>query len=319
MTDYTILRDYYDRPLVWSPLSEPLSGLEKRSGKARNGGSKVWYRSADAVGYSRASGAGKDLDSKEGLLDWAAAQSAVGVVLDDGARSDIATLINEYDADPWNKGDDGSARSGKDRLKDAVSRARNTAGSAAAASAGTEFHKLAELVNAGKTPRVVQDHLRPLLDQYVDRVSRINFLNQELFIVNDVLELAGSVDYLLELPDGMVTPDGVRHDDPLVVAGDLKTGRWDFRYPMGVTCQVAAYGRGVCYDQSKNERSQLHDRINTDWGLLVHFPIMTKNPDVGFYWLDLNHGMRAAAVGRSVAEVKKSFNRKDAALKELVW
>lgn len=318
MTDYTILRDYYDRPLVWPVGAEPLSGLEKKVGKDRQGRPKTWFKSPVAEGYSRASGAGKDLDSKDGLLEWAAAQAAVGIVLDDGARSDVATLINEYDADPWNKGDDGSARSGKDRLKDAVSRARNTAGSAAASSAGSEFHKLAELVNAGKTPRVVQDHLRPLLDQYVDRVQHLNFLHQEIFIINDVLKLAGSVDYLVELPSGVVTPDGARHEEPLVVAADLKTGKWDYRYPMGVTCQVAAYGTGVRYDQATNARSVLHERAHNEWGMLVHFPIMTKNPDVGFYWLDLRQGLWAAGVGRDVAEVKRSFNRKGAQLKELV-
>ncbi|AEK07593.1 hypothetical protein UPIE_59 [Mycobacterium phage UPIE] len=303
--------------MVYPPdFTGPLTG-EWREGRGRDGKLKRWWYSKDAKGYGRASGAGKGLDTKDGLIDWAACQAAVGILLDASARSEVATLINEYDADPWYKGDDGGTRSGKERLKAAVEQARNTAGQHTAASAGTEFHKLGELRNKGQQPRIVQEHLKEPLAKYDKAVEPIEFLDQEMLVVNDKLELCGSVDYLMALPSGITTPDGVYHDEELVVVGDLKTGRWDAKRPMSVTCQLAAYGTGHRYDQETNTRSPLHPQINTKWGVMVHFPIMTKDPEVKFYWVDLELGLEAALLGKQVEAMRRRFSSKDSDLKEL--
>ncbi|QFG10290.1 exonuclease [Mycobacterium phage DyoEdafos] len=288
-----------------------------REGRGRDGKQKRWWYTKDGKGYSRASGAGKGLDTKDGLIDWAACQAAVGILLDASARSEVATLINEYDADPWYKGDDGGTRSGKERLKAAVEKARNVAGQHTAASAGTEFHKLGELRNKGESPRIVQDHLKEPLAQYDRAVEPIEFLEQEMLVVNDHLELCGSVDYLMGLPPGITTPDGEYHEDSLVVVGDLKTGRWDAKRPMSVTCQLTAYGTGVRYDQETNTRTPLHPRINNKWGVMVHFPIMTKNPKVRFYWVDLTLGLKASLLAKEVEAMRRVFSSKDSELKEL--
>lgn len=308
MTDYQVRRNYNGRPWVMPHDAGPLTGEWRRNAK------KTWWYSSDAKAYGRASGAGDALDSKEGLVDWAACQAAVGLMLNDSARSDVVTLINEYDADPWNLGDDGTAHSGKSRLKEAVERARDTAGQNTASSAGTEFHKLAELWNQGKPPRVVQDHLRPFYDHYREAVQGIKFLGQELLIINDELARAGSADYLMELPGGLTTPDGVIHDE-MVVVGDLKTGKWDAKRPMKVTCQLATYGTGCRYEQETNTRAPLHELINTDWGVMVHFPIALKDARVSFYWVDLNLGLRAAKLAGQVEATRNWFNGKSASLK----
>src|SRR5881628_2728985 len=154
------------------PGAGPLTG-EWREGKDRRGRPKRWWYSEDATPYSRMSSVANALDTKENLIDWAAAQAAVGVMLDASARSEIVTLINEYDGDPWNADEGGIAHSGKDRLKAAVEQARTTAGQHVAASAGTEFHKIGELVNRGQEPRLVQDHLKPLLAEYESAVEPI--------------------------------------------------------------------------------------------------------------------------------------------------
>lgn len=237
--------------------------------------------------------------------------------MDDSARSEVVTLINEYDADPWYKGDDGGTRSGKERLKAAVDQARTVAGQHTAASAGTEFHKLGEIHNQGKKPRIVQDHLVDLFEFYKHAVEPINFLAQELLVVQDELELCGSFDYLMELPPGLTTPDGVTHEDSIVVVGDLKTGRWDQKRPMSVTCQLSAYGTGQRYDQETNTRTPLHPKINTDWGVMVHFPIMSKEPAVRFYWIDLQLGLRASKLAKEVESVRSYFSRKESDLKEV--
>ncbi|MCC3333541.1 hypothetical protein [Nocardia abscessus] len=299
MTDYKIKRNYLDQPWVMPPGRGPLTG-EWRDGKDRRGKPKRWWHSPDAVPYARMSAIAKSLDTKEGLVDWAAAQAAVGVMLDPAARSEIVTLINEYDGDPWNADEGGVAHSGKDRLKAAVEQARTTAGQHVAASAGSEFHKLGELVNRGQEPRLVQDHLKPLLAEYKAAVAPIRFLRQELFVVNDELRRAGSLDYLLQLPDGRV------------LVSDLKTGKWDVRYPMSVTTQIAGLATAVVYDQETGERRPIHPDLDTTTGLLVHFPIMLPDPRVRFYELDLELGVRAARIARDIEDLRNAFKRKGA-------
>lgn len=304
MTDYNVKRNYLDQPWVMPPGAGPLTG-EWREGKDRRGKPKRWWHSPDAVPYARMSSIAKALDTKEGLVDWAAAQAAVGVMLDASARSEIVTLINEFDADPWNADEGGGAHSGKDRLKAAVEQARTTAGQHVAASAGTEFHKLGELINRGQEPRLVQDHMKPLLAEYRAAVEPIKFLRQELFVVNDELRRAGSLDYLLQLPDGRV------------LVSDLKTGKWDVRFPMSVTTQIAGLATAVVYDQATGERRPMHPDLDTSTGLLVHFPIRQPEPRVGFYELNLELGMRAARIARDIEDLRNAFKRKDAAPRPL--
>lgn len=289
------------------PGSGPLTGEWRDGTDRKTGKPKRWWYSKEATPYSRTSGIAKPLDTKENLVEWAACQAAVGILLDPAARSDVATLINEYDGDPWGKGDDGTARSGKARLKSAVDKARDTAGQNVASAAGTEFHKLGELVNQGKEPRVVQEHLKPLLDKYVKAVQSVEFLRQEMFVIQDELQLAGSVDYLLRLPDGDV------------VVADLKTGKWDYKFPMSVTTQIAGYATSVQYNQETGERTPLHPDLNPERGVLVHFPILLPDPQVTFYELDLRRGLRAARVAREIESVRREFNRKESAPKELTW
>ena len=297
MTDHSIKRNYLDQPWVMPPGAGPLTG-EWREGKDRRGKPKRWWHSVDAVPYGRMSAIASALDTKENLIEWAAAQAAVGVMLDPAARSEIVTLINESDADPWNA--DEGHHSGKDRLKAAVEQARTTAGQHVASAAGTEFHKLGELVNRGQEPRLVQDHLKPLLSEYKSAVAPIRFLRQELFVINDELQRAGSLDYILQLPDCRV------------LVSDLKTGKWDVRYPMSVTTQVAGLATAVAYDQETGERKPLHPDLDTTTGLLVHFPIMQPRPRVGFYELNLELGMQAARVARDIEDLRTAFKRKDA-------
>lgn len=252
-------------------------------------------RRDDVFAYGRTSSAGANLKGGgDGLANWKAAMSAIGTVMSESARSQIATLLNEYDGDPYYLGDDGGSRSGKARLLDAVELACEVAGSSTAASRGTEFHKLGELVNKGKKPTVVQAHLAEFLRNYQRSVVPIKFLAQEILIVNDAIRRAGSIDYLMELPAGITTPDGVCHEEPLVVAGDLKTGKWDIAFPGGVSAQLAGYGLGYRYDQETNLRAPLHPNASRKWGVIVHYPIAQAGAEVGFYFVDLDVGLAAA-------------------------
>ncbi|ATN94011.1 exonuclease [Mycobacterium phage Kumao] len=309
MTDYQVKRNYKGQVYVMPPGAEPLSGewCDARDGKR-------YFRPAQrsAKAYRRTSSAGEHLKGGgDGLANYKAAMAAIGVVMNESAQSEIATLLNEYDGDPYYNGDEKNAwKSGKKRLLETVDAAANAAGANSRSALGTEMHKLGEMINRGKVPTVVRPKLVEPLEKYRFAVRNIRFLHQEILIVNDELERAGSIDYLMELPAGLTTPDGVYHDEPLVCAGDLKTGRWDYDYPAGVYAQLAGYAKGQRYNQETNERLPLHERMNTKWGVLVHFPIVVPDAEVSFYWLDLDIGMRAAKLNNELDAMIKWFQSK---------
>jgi hypothetical protein len=305
VTDYSLKRTYKGQVLVMPPDREPLQG-EWLTSKDN----KRYFRphQKDAMAYGRTSSAGEHLKGGgDGLANWKAAMAAIGMVVSNSARSEVANLVNEYDGDPYYAGDDGGWRSGKRRLLDAVELACEIAGSSTASSRGTEFHKLGELVNKGKKPTVIQPHLASHLVHYQQMVAPITFLAQEILIVNDDIQRAGSIDYLMQLPPGLTTPDGEVHERNLVCVGDLKTGRWDVDYPAGLSAQLAGYGLGHRYNQETNERSPLHEHASKKWGVLVHYPLVEPDATVKFYWVDLETGIRAARLNNQLDAMIKFY------------
>lgn len=305
MTDYQVRRNYRGQVLVSPPGAEPMTGEWVT---AKN--NKRYFRpdQKDVMPYGRTSSAGQNLKGGgDGLAQFKGAMAAIGTVMSKTVQAEIANLLNEYNGDPYYAGDDGGWRSGKRRLLDAVDKAAELAGSSSAAARGTEFHKLGEMRNKGQTPTIVRDELMAPLRHYEDSVSRVTFLHQEILIVNDDIQRAGSIDYLMELPAGTIGPHGEPLSEPWVVAGDLKTGKWDYHYPAGLYAQLAGYGKGLRYDQDTNTRSALHPNINTDWGVLVHYPLAVKDSTVKFYWLDLNIGLEAARLNNRIDSMLKYF------------
>lgn len=304
MTDYTVKRNYHQQILVMPPDAEPLDGDWVVS---KDGKDYFKPRQREAMAYARTSKAGEHLKGGgDGLANWKAAMAAIGVIMSESVKSDISNLINEYDGDPYYKGDEkGVSRSGKKRLLDAVDLACKIAGTDTASSRGTEFHKLGEMVNKGQKPRIVQDHLKPHLLHYQKAVEPIEFLAQEILIINDAIQRAGSIDYLMKL-FRVTTPDGIYHEE-LVVAGDLKTGKWDIDFPGGVSAQLAGYGLGQKYDQRTNTRTPLHPNASDRWAVIVHFPIGEPGATVGFYWVDMRVGLEAAKLNNRLDAMTKFY------------
>ena len=137
-----------------------------------------------------------------------------------------------------------------------------------------------------------------------------DLLAQEILIINDEIRRAGSIDYLMELPEGITTPDGITHNEGLVVAGDLKTGKWDIDYPGGVSAQLAGYGLGSRYDQERNIRLPLHERCSDRWAVIVHFPIAEPGAEVNFYWVDMHVGLEAAKLNNRLDAMVRWFKSK---------
>ena len=277
MTDYTIKRDHWERPWVTTD-GGPLKYEPNRKSPV------------NAVAYTRVSTLAGALDDKAGLLDWAAANAAIGTVRDAGIYAQIAHLASAH-RDPWN------APEAKAALKPLVARAQQAAGSDEASGMGTAFHGLTELSDRGIRPEFCPPPMRPWLTQYEHVMEEWEVLDCEPFLVVDEVQAAGSADRLL------------RHRATgRVIVGDIKTGTNEPDYPLKVTTQVAIYAHGQRYDQETGLRAPLHPDIDLENGLLIHVPIRTARPRCVMYPLDLTSGWKAAQLAvelRGLRRMKK--------------
>lgn len=288
------------------PGAGPLTGELRNNGKSGKEYREWWY-SKEAETYGRASGVGKYLDDANNLIPWSMAMAVVGMVLNKSARSELVSIVNEFgkdDESPKETFDKIWYGNGKSRLNGAVSNAKRLAGADEASSAGTEFHGYTELLDMGKRPRAIQEEYEDLVDEYVASTQALEFLDAEPFVVQDDLKVAGSIDRIARMPKLLDAKGNVHPISGQVVVADLKTGRQDYRFPLSPTCQVATYANSVRYDQASGVRAPIHPELSTDWGLLVHFPIMTPNPKVRLYPLDLRWGWQAACVAMWVKELR---------------
>lgn len=306
MTDYQVARSYHGNMWIMPPGAEPLRGEWKT---AKNKKRYFTPFQKEAEQYGRASDSGKYLKGAgDQLANFKAAHAVMGLMQSAAARSKVTTLLNQYDGDVYYAGNDGGSKSGKDRLLEVVDFAADLAGASRAAEEGTEFHGLWEKRNAGEKPLVVQPHLEKRLDYYCARTKPIRFLDAECTIVNDEFRRAGSMDHLMVIPKGATGPDGEPLEDDWVVAGDGKTGRWDARYPAGVTAQLATYGLGHRYNQETNERLPIHPELNRDWAVMIHYPLAEKDSEVSFYWISLKVGREAALLNNRIEAMTKYFD-----------
>lgn len=274
MTDYSVKRDYWDRPYV-SQDGGPLRYEKGRKSPI------------NAVAYQRVSTFAEILDDKRGLIDWCAANAAIGVVRDRAIFAQLAHLSSAH-RDPWN------VPAAKKALKPLVEKAQQAAGSEDASGLGTAFHGLAELIDQGIEPEFVPEPMDEWLEVYRQKTAAWEVLDTEIFVVQDELQVAGSIDRLL------------RHrESGRVVAADVKTGSSEPDWPLKVTVQVAAYARGQRYDQETGERTPLHPNIDLEHGLLIHVPIRTGEPKADLYELDLTAGWELAQLSARVREARK--------------
>ncbi|MEV6432885.1 PD-(D/E)XK nuclease family protein [Nocardia sp. NPDC051463] len=274
MTDYSIKRDYFDRPYVTTD-GEPLRYEPGRKSPV------------NATPYTRVSTLAGALDDKGGLLDWSAANAAIGIVRDASLYAQVAHLASAH-RDPWN------VPEAKKQLKPLVARAQQAAGSDEGSGMGTAFHGLSELIDQGHEPEFVPPPMIPWLAEYRAVMAPWEVLDTEPFVVCDELQTAGSLDRLM------------RHRDTgRVVVGDVKTGKSEPDYPLKTTVQVAIYAHGERYDQETGKREPLHPDIDLEHGLLIHVPIRTGVPRAVLYPLDLARGWELAKLSVQVREARR--------------
>jgi hypothetical protein len=227
--------------------------------------------------YVRVSTLAKALDSKEGLMQWMQRMTAVGL----GKRPDLAERAAITDP------------SDKKALKEIVDGAMQAAESDKAANIGTTLHALTEQMDRGTLDTIPPNHAADL-DAYALATEPLKVVATEMFVVNDHLKAAGTLDRLVRLPDGR-----------LVVA-DLKTGATEPSYPHGVTTQCAIYAHSWRYDIEKQQRLAYlpENEVSTEVGLLIHLPAGKAKCDL--YLLDLTVGWQLAKTATAVRAVYKS-------------
>lgn len=271
ITDYTVVRDFYDRPYVTTD-GGPLRYEPGRKAPI------------NARPYTRVSTLAGTCDDKSNLATWAACNAVVGVVRDKALHAQVAHLASAH-ADPWNS-------DGKTPLKQIVEQAQKIGGSDHASGMGTAFHGLTEIIDAGGQPEFAPDELLPWLDAYQKALSDWDVVDVEPFLVCDELEAAGSADRVLQ---HKITGQ--------IVVGDIKTGDNEPKYPLKVTCQVAIYAHGMKYDQETGHREPIGADLVQ--GMLIHVPIRAKKPRCDLYPLDLKTGWDAAKLSVKVRQYRR--------------
>lgn len=234
------------------------------------------------IGYTRVSTLAKALEDTENLRKWAMRMAMLGVV----AREDIYAAVSVLTAD--NKG----------KLNDLAEKALEAAKGTVAREVGTALHTMTEELDHGR--KQISDFPRqyqPSLQAYRDALEEAGLepIAAEVFVVNDELRCAGTLDRLL------------RHKRTgRVYCGDVKTGNDHPLYSMFSTeIQVATYARSFIYVPATGERLPLAN-VDLEVGCLIHLPQSQQRCEL----IPLNlergwQGARLATAVRSIRNVKK--------------
>lgn len=231
--------------------------------------------------YTRVSTMAKAPDDTGGLVNWASQKTVEGLV----SRPDLYRLAQLPGAD----------------LKAIAKQAKDASDSDSAANMGTVLHSWTESVDLDASAiDKVPEELRPYIDAYVVATTHLTVEATELFVVNDTLRVAGSLDRLYRLPDGAV------------VVGDVKTGKWADTYGQGsVAIQTAMYSHGQRYDPATGERTPLHPDIDHSRNLLVHLPLLPPDapslarPSCTLHDLDGEAGWYGARMASAITAWRK--------------
>lgn len=261
LTDYSIVRDFWDRPFVTTD-GGPLQYEKGRK------------TPINAEPYTRISTLAGMLDNGGGLLDYYAARAMLGVAKNEALYARVCHLASAHH-DAW------KAPEGKKPLKELVKKALSAGGADDAADRGTAFHGVCEIRDGGGEAPYVPRAMWPWIEARDEALEEYEPVLIEPFVVNDELKAAGSPDRYL------------RHKETgIVYAADDKTGDDEPDYPFKVTVQVAIASKAVLYDQATGKRTPIE--CDRERGLLIHTPVNTRVPQSTLYWLELPQGYETA-------------------------
>lgn len=235
----------------------------------------------EPVAYTRMSTLAKVLDDPYSIMAWKQRMTAVGLLKKPPLMTKLSGLVASGNLDDY------KTKRALNRLCD---EALEASGASDKASTGTGLHALTEALDAGLPVEFVSADDRARLDEYERATAEYAPLKAEGFVVVDEVRAAGSYDRLWMCPDGKAR------------IGDLKTGSWDLKYPMGVTAQLAGYANGMHYDVETGEREAIHPDLDTTTGLLIFMP---PSGGCSVVPLDLTLGLRVLKAAVETRTLRK--------------
>ena len=272
-----ILRDQWGRPLIFPP------------GETK------------AVPYTRVSTMANYLDNKSGLTVWKNRMITLGMGLDE----DTAAMAAALPPLTGDKKKDGPTNALLDEYAETAMRA---AGAHRKREWGTAVHGFTETGQEGHPH--VPARMQSDVDSYWARVREYNMrlVASEVFLVNDELRCAGTVDdlyycYLYGL-----------------IVGDKKTGRENVR---SVIMQMAIYANSMVYNPETGERTSLQSLaegqgftkippLNLKAAFYIHIPKGEGRTE--FIEANIEEGYRRARVA---AEVRDMNTQKDGLVRDV--
>lgn len=251
-------------------------------------------RRADGTwrGYSRISSIAKELDAGIGLTYWKTAMTAIGITITPDLFVQVARLVDDAVSDPYAEN--------RSALIKLAEKAQEAAGSTIKRELGTTLHEWAAIWDRTHDLDLIPAEHRADIEAYALALGRhhVAVLENEVFVVVDEIEIAGSLDKLLQfqMPTGRV------------VLGDLKTGQVEPQYPMNVEMQVAGYVHGERYDLLSHERSSLHPDLDLDEGMLIHLPSRSGTCEI--YPLNLKRGWQNLMLATDLKRARRESGRR---------
>lgn len=237
-------------------------------------------------GYSRISAIAKELDDGKGLAFWQAVMTAIGVTISPEIFCRVAELVDLSD----NPYEDHKTALGK-----LAEKAQEVAGSTIKRELGITLHEWTAIYDKTQDIDLIPAEHQADIQAYADTLARhgVKVLDNEVFVVVDEIEIAGTLDKLILMPDGRT------------LTGDLKTGAREPRYPMAVGMQVSGYSRGDRYDLLTHERSPLG--VDQEDGVLMHLP--SESGTCELYPLNLRAGWQNLMLAKDLKRARQIYNR----------
>lgn len=238
--------------------------------------------------FTRVTTFAKTISDEYGLTLWKERMVAKGMAL----RPDLAALAASMDVKADSK-----------RLNQIAGKAKEAAGSSAAANLGTAVHSFTEMADTGHPMDAVPEVHRADVKAYSDTLAAAG-----ITVVPGMVEritcalwpgVAGTFDRVYQLADGRR------------VIGDLKTGR-DLSYSwMEIAIQLGAYRYGLSsagvFDLRTSMWSGPVEGIDEVVGIVAHVPVGSASCTL--YEVDLKAGMKCAGIAVAVREARSESKK----------
>lgn len=228
------------------------------------------------VAYRRCTSYVDVLADKFKLQQWDKRQVAIGLAQRDDLRLSVLAHLDD-----------------KGALDRACADAKEYALASAAATKGTAFHSLTDIIDSGgELPAGLPENVVRTLEAFREATSALKVIAIEPKSCLDTHKVAGTPDRIYEF-------EGERY------IGDTKTGTIRFG-TQKIAAQLAVYARSWLYDVSTGQRTA-HD-CSTLRGIVMDVDLDACTVDLR--WIDLEAGWEAVKVAKQVWD-QRSLDKYD--------